>query len=114
MYEVREVEGPGKPGELYVHGERMNRRFFYAAPPPLATLRPTDIVGYDSYGLPVANRVVGYVYEPASAAVNPLMMGAARPEQCTEIMASYSVRQVRLWARRCFRTSRTQSMRAIR
>jgi hypothetical protein len=76
VYEVREVEGPGKPGELYVHGERMNRRFFYAAPPALATLRPTDIVSYDSYGLPVANRVVGYAYEPVGAAVNPLMMGA--------------------------------------
>ena len=47
-YEVREVLGPGKPGELYVHGERANRRFFYEAPPPLTTLRPTDIVGFDS------------------------------------------------------------------
>jgi tetratricopeptide (TPR) repeat protein len=74
-FEVREVEGPGKPGELYVHGKRMNRRFFYEAPPPLATLRPSDIVGYDYNGLPVANRVVGYAYEPVAAAVNPLFMG---------------------------------------
>jgi hypothetical protein len=74
-YEVREVLGPGKPGELYVHGERANRRFFYEAPPPVTTLRPNDIVGYDAYGLPVANRVVGFTLEPASAALNPLLMG---------------------------------------
>jgi Pretoxin HINT domain len=75
-YEVREVLGPGKPGELYVHGERANRRFFYEAPPPLARLRPTDMVGFDAYGLPVANRVVGFTLEPASAAINPLLMGS--------------------------------------
>ncbi len=75
-FEVREVEGPGKPGELYVHGERMNRRFYYEAPPPLATLRPTDIVGFDSNGLPVANRIVGFTLQPAAAAVNPLLTGA--------------------------------------
>ncbi len=66
-YEVREVLGPGKPGELYVKGERANRRFFYEAPPPMATMRPSDIVGFDAYGLPVANRVVGFTMEPATA-----------------------------------------------
>jgi Pretoxin HINT domain len=76
VFEVREVQGPGRPGELYIHGERMNRRFFYEAPPPLATLRPTDIVGFDSFGLPVANRVVGFALQPAAAAVNPLLNGA--------------------------------------
>ena len=75
-YEVRPVGGPGKPGELYVHGERANSRFFYEAPPPLATLRPTDIVGFDSNGLPVANRVVGFGYESPAAAVDPLQQGA--------------------------------------
>jgi hypothetical protein len=75
-FEVREVEGPGKPGELYVHGKRMNRRFFYAAPPPLAKLQPTDIVGYDADGLPVANRIVGFTYMSAAGMINPLMMGS--------------------------------------
>jgi hypothetical protein len=75
-YEVRHVGGPGNPGELYIHGERSNRRFFYGAPPPLATLRPTDIVGYDSYGLPVANRVVGFTFEPVGAAIDSLELGA--------------------------------------
>ena len=70
-FEVREVQGPGKPGELYVHGERMNRRFFYEAPPPLATLRPGDIVGFDNNGLPVANRVVGFAFEPTSRRRQP-------------------------------------------
>ncbi len=68
-FEVREVLGPGKPGELYVKGERANRRFFYEAPPPMATMRPSDIVGFDAYGLPVANRVVGFAMEPATAAL---------------------------------------------
>jgi hypothetical protein len=75
-YEVREVLGPGKPGELYVKGEKANRRFFYEAPPPVTTLRPNDFVGYDAFGLPVANRVVGYTMEPANAALNPLLMGS--------------------------------------
>ena len=39
-------------------------------------MRPTDIVGFDAYGLPVANRLVGYTLEPVSAAVNPLFMGS--------------------------------------
>ncbi len=76
QYEVREVLGPGKPGELYVHGEKANRRFFYEAPPPLTTMKPTDMVGYDAYGLPVANRIVGFTLEPVSAALNPLFMGS--------------------------------------
>ena len=75
-YEVRPVGGPGKPGELYVRGERANSRFFYEAPPPLAPVRPTDVVGFDSNGLPVANRVVGFGYETPAAAVDPLLQGA--------------------------------------
>ncbi len=86
VYEVRQVQGPGNPGELYVHGAKVNSRFFYEAPPPLATLRPTDIVGYDNNGLPVANRVVGFVYEPTSAAINPLMMGAADLSNAPQVM----------------------------
>ena len=39
-------------------------------------MRPTDIVGLDRYGLPVANRIVGFAFEPAAAAVNPLLMGS--------------------------------------
>ena len=76
VFEVRQVKGPGEPGELYVHGERMNRRFFYAAPPPLATLGPNEIVSFDGNGLPVANRVVGYRIAPAGAAIDPLLSGS--------------------------------------
>ena len=75
-YEIRPVEGPGKPGELYVHGRRANQRFFYAAPPPLATLNPTDVVSLDDNGLPVATRVVGYTNQPIAAAIDPLLQGA--------------------------------------
>ena len=88
-FEVREVLGPGKPGELYVKGERANRRFFYEAPPPLATIRPSDIVGVDAYGLPVANRVVGYALEPASAAVNPLLMGQPDLSNASQVLGKY-------------------------
>jgi hypothetical protein len=88
-FEVREVLGPGKPGELYVKGERANRRFFYEAPPPLATLRPSDIVGVDAYGLPVANRVVGYALEPASAATNPLLMGQPDLSNASQVLGKY-------------------------
>lgn len=63
-------------GELYVQGERLNRRFFYAAPPPLASLRPTDIVTFDYNGLSVATRVVGYTNMPIAAAIDPLLQGA--------------------------------------
>ena len=75
-YEVRQVNGPGKPGELYVHGQKANSRFFYAAPPPLATLsRPTSC-SFDYDGLPVADRVVGYMNQPIAAAVDPLLPAA--------------------------------------
>ncbi len=75
-YEVKYVGEPGSPGELYVHGKRMNQRFFYAAPPPLTTFRPTDIVGYDDYGMPIANRIVGYTYQSPAAAIDPQMSGS--------------------------------------
>jgi hypothetical protein len=88
-FEVREVLGPGKPGELYVKGERSNRRFFYEAPPPLTTFRPSDIVGVDAFGLPVANRVVGYVAEPASAAINPLLMGQPDLSNAPQVLGKY-------------------------
>jgi hypothetical protein len=75
-YEVRLVEGPGKPGELYIEGQRANSRFFYSAPPPLTTFRPTDVVGFDYDGLPFATRVVGYANQPIAAAIDPLLQGA--------------------------------------
>jgi hypothetical protein len=88
-FEVREVLGPGKPGELYVKGERANRRFFYEAPPPLTTLRPTDIVGLDAYGLPVANRVVGYALAPPTAGMNPLYSGAPDLSNAPQVLGKY-------------------------
>ncbi|SIO03695.1 HEAT repeat-containing protein [Singulisphaera sp. GP187] len=74
-YEVRPVAGPGSPGELYIHGKRANTRRFYAAPPSLATLRPSDVVGFDNNGLPVANRAVGSSMLPLSAIVDQRQMG---------------------------------------
>ena len=74
-YEVRQVGGPGTPGELYVHGEKSNTRRFYAAPPPSATIRPGDLVAFDDDGLPFVNRIVGYARQPTSASVDPLLAG---------------------------------------
>jgi hypothetical protein len=85
-YEVRPVEGPGKPGELYVRGERANTRFFYAAPAPLTTFRPTDIVGFDYDGMPVASRVVGFTFKPVAAVIDPLMQGAPDLTGAPEIL----------------------------
>jgi hypothetical protein len=75
-YEVRQVGGPGTPGELYIKGERANTRRFYAAPAPLATLNPGEVVGFDSDGLPVINRVVGYRNMPLAGAIDPFYWGA--------------------------------------
>jgi hypothetical protein len=86
-YEVRQVGGPGTPGELYVKGERLNRRLFYSAPPPLATLRPGDVVGFDMSGLPVARRVVGYTNAPLNAAIDPLYWGAPDLTGAPDILA---------------------------
>ncbi len=86
-YEVRPVGGPGSPGELYVHGERANRRFFYEAPPPLASVKPTDILGFDNFGLLVANRVVGFTYRSPGSAVDPLLQGVPDLTGAPQVMA---------------------------
>ena len=75
-YEVRQVMGPGMPGELYIEGERANIRRFYEAPPPLATMNPGDVVGFDAYGLPIVNRAFGYGMMPVAAAIDPQYWGA--------------------------------------
>ena len=76
-YEVREVLGPGKPGELYVKGERANRRFFYEAPPPLATLRPSDIVGFDSMACPSPTASSASRYRQPPQSIRCYGMGTA-------------------------------------
>jgi hypothetical protein len=76
-YEVRQVGGPGMPGELYVRGENGNSRRFYSAPPPLINIRPGDLVAFDNNGQLVLSRVVAYGQQPISAVVNPLLAGAA-------------------------------------
>jgi hypothetical protein len=93
VFEVRHVKGPGEPGALYVRGERVNRRFFYAAPPPLATFAPNDVVSFDSNGLPVANRVVGFRLAPAGAAIDPLLSGSPDVTGAPQVLAQTGLGQ---------------------
>ena len=90
-----------------MHGERMNRRFFYEAPHRWRRFGPTDIVGFDNNGLPVANRIVGYTFQPADAAVNPLLMGSPDLSNAPQIMGHFWGQRARPWASRCSRTSKT-------
>ncbi|HEV3164577.1 MAG TPA: hypothetical protein VGZ22_11165, partial [Isosphaeraceae bacterium] len=93
-YEVREVRGPGSPGELYVQGKRLNTRLFYQAPSPLTTPEYGDqIVGFDASGLPITNRVVGYAPMPIGAAIDPRMMGASDFSRAPEILGHTSLGQ---------------------
>jgi hypothetical protein len=96
VYEVRKVKGPGEPGELYVHGERVNQRFFYSAPPPLATLGPNDVVSYDSNGLPVANRVVGFRIGTAGSMIDPLLQGSPDVTGAPQVLAHTGLGQAGL------------------
>jgi hypothetical protein len=75
-YEVRQVGGPGMPGELYIHGEKANNRRFYSAPALPITIRPGDVMAFDDNGVAMLSRVVGYGQQPISAVVNPLLGGA--------------------------------------
>jgi hypothetical protein len=75
-YEVKPVKGPGSPGELYIQGERINTRHFYAAPASPVHFQPGDAIGFDANGLPIINRVFGYTPMPIAAALDQRMMGA--------------------------------------
>jgi tetratricopeptide (TPR) repeat protein len=64
-YEVKPVAGPGSPGELWVEGDRYDRKRHYLVPPPLSpalALFPGDRLGYDQEGLPVIVRNAGVSY----------------------------------------------------
>ena len=110
-YEVREVEGPGKPGELYVHGEKMNRRFFYEAPPPLATLRPTRHGRLRQQRPSRRQPRRGLRVRAGGRRSRSALDGIARPEQRTAGLGRSGAPGA-AWARRCCRTSRTRSTRA--
>ncbi|QDV35933.1 polymorphic toxin-type HINT domain-containing protein [Tautonia plasticadhaerens] len=61
QYSVRPVAGPGSAGELFVEGERYNRRRVYAAPSaPQVPILPGDQVVLGPDGLPVLRRQFQY------------------------------------------------------
>jgi len=62
-YEVKDVQGPGRAGELLVKGKAANLKRIYTPEAPPA-LRPGDVLTTNDLGLPVVNRTVGYRLEP--------------------------------------------------
>jgi hypothetical protein len=63
-YAVKQVSGPGTPGELLVEGKEANvRRLYTPLAPPM--LMPGDQLGVDSAGMPVATRILGSYWTPA-------------------------------------------------
>lgn len=84
-YVVTPVKGPGSPGELVIHGERGDERRVYAAPasPFLLWPQPGDAVEYDQNGLPVVDRVYGYVAMPL-----PGMMGGTAASSAGNILGN--------------------------
>jgi hypothetical protein len=75
-YQVRQVGGPGTPGELLVEGKEANvRRVYTPLPPP--TLMPGDQVGADSAGMPVATRILGSYWTPPTNVGRNLPMASA-------------------------------------
>jgi hypothetical protein len=53
-YEVRNVQGPGSSGALFIEGKKANYKRLYSPPPVPYTPQPGDqIAGYDANGLPI-------------------------------------------------------------
>ena len=59
-YEVKDVEGPGSPGTLFVSGKKVDYKRQYT-PATLPEMQPTqnDFLTVDENGLPVLNRILG-------------------------------------------------------
>jgi hypothetical protein len=75
-YTVKQVGGPGTPGELLVEGQEANvRRVYTPLAPP--TLMPGDQLGVDAYGMPVATRILGSYWTPAMNVGRNLTMAGA-------------------------------------
>ncbi|WP_422928043.1 polymorphic toxin-type HINT domain-containing protein [Singulisphaera sp. PoT] len=69
-YEVKDVEGPGSPGTLFVSGKKVDyKRQYTPATLPNIPPMPTDSIYYDDNGLPVINRMTGIFEEMASLSV---------------------------------------------
>jgi hypothetical protein len=83
-YEVRNVNGPGNPGVLYVKGKQANLRRVYTSPGAPGPAPGDRLVGYDDAGLPMVVRDLGTFetgwfqwsqYAPAVAAL-PMVQAA--------------------------------------
>jgi hypothetical protein len=78
-YEVRHVQGPGSPGELFIAGKKSNLKRVYLAPPPQDQVRPGDAVEYDQNGDLQAERYLGSSRYSDATLVGPLAYFYGQP-----------------------------------
>ncbi len=70
-YEVRPVNGPGSPGQLFVKGKEVNvKRLYSPLSAPNVPLMPGDQVAVDANGLPVVIRNLGDYLMPRGMVMN--------------------------------------------
>jgi hypothetical protein len=86
-YEVRQVNGPGLPGSIFMEGKNANLQRRYNAPPiPEIRINPRrDYLTYDDDGLPVimarGNRFLGAIAPPVSSTAFGWGAGQFGPQQ---------------------------------
>lgn len=78
-FEIKNVRGPGQPGELWIEGEQYDRKRVYtSAKPP--TVLPTDRVVTGRDGLPVVERRTGvFVDTTPIVGLGPFPFDRGRP-----------------------------------
>jgi hypothetical protein len=75
-YEVKPVNGPGRPGELVIHDGTTNRKRLYTPlSEPSIPLGPNDVIVMGPDGLPVVQRMVGDYIVTTPASPNNLAAG---------------------------------------
>jgi hypothetical protein len=82
-YDVKDVKGPGAPGELVVKDKDVNvKRLYTPATPPDVPLFPMDRMSIDAFGLPVIVRPMGqasFAGPFTSAAQARFLLGLGSP-----------------------------------
>ncbi len=90
-YEVKPVNGPGKPGELVIHdGTAKRKRLYTPLQEPNVAVGPNDRVFIDpATGLPVVSHLVGVYVPPNQMAITPsqalAFMGISPPANAGQV-----------------------------
>jgi hypothetical protein len=98
-YQVKPVGGPGSPGELWVEGERYDRKRKYLAPVLLSSalsLYPSDRLGYDQEGLPVVVRSLGMLSVSNPVSFNQFPVNPATSGLPLYVAPSFASTEIRL------------------